>query len=133
VNAFIRGIDRLANSRVPAAVVMCTNRLSALDPAVKRRAADILTFSRPDDAQRLAVLSGPLKQLGFSPQQIGAVVTATGAKNGRPHAFTFSDITQRLLPGIVLAAYPAQAVNPLRAVELAKAMLPTPPFQDGAA
>jgi hypothetical protein len=37
------------------------------------------------------------------------------------------------LPGIVLAAYPAQAVNPLRAVELAKAMLPTPPFQDGAA
>ncbi len=34
VNAFIRGIDRIANARLPAAVIMCTNRLSALDPAV---------------------------------------------------------------------------------------------------
>ncbi|MGB3388704.1 MAG: AAA family ATPase, partial [Pseudaminobacter sp.] len=52
VNAFIRGIDRVANAALPAAVVMCTNRLGALDPAVKRRAADILTFARPDAAQR---------------------------------------------------------------------------------
>ncbi len=43
VNAFIRGIDRLASGRLPAAVIMCTNRLSALDPAVRRRAADVLT------------------------------------------------------------------------------------------
>jgi hypothetical protein len=35
-----------------------------------------------------------------------------------------------LLPGIVLDAYPAKAVNPARAVEIAKAMIPTPPFQD---
>jgi hypothetical protein len=35
VNAFIRGIDRLGNGRLPA--------------AVKRRAADILTFQRPDN------------------------------------------------------------------------------------
>jgi hypothetical protein len=109
---------------------MCTNRLSALDPAVKRRAADILAFARPDDGQRLAVLSAPLKQLGFTHQQIGAVVTATGVRNGHDYPFTFSDLTQRLLPGIVLDAYPAQAVNPARAVEIAKAMIPTPPFQD---
>ena len=44
VNAFIRGIDRIANARLPAAVIMCTNRLDALDPAVRRRAADILAF-----------------------------------------------------------------------------------------
>ena len=30
VNAFIRGIDRLANSKLPAAVIMCTNRIGAL-------------------------------------------------------------------------------------------------------
>ena len=52
VNAFIRGVDRLSNSHLPAAVIMCTNRLGALDPAVRRRAADILTFQRPDDFQR---------------------------------------------------------------------------------
>jgi AAA+ superfamily predicted ATPase len=130
VNAFIRGIDRIGNGRLPAAVVMCTNRLGALDPAVKRRAADILIFERPDDAQRHAVLAEPLKQLGFSKPQIDALVQATGPQKGRAHCFTFSDLTQRLLPAIVLDAYPANAVNPARAIEIARAMVPTPPFQE---
>ena len=69
VNAFIRGVDRLANSKLPAAVIMCTNRLGALDPAVQRRAADVLTFSRPDDSQRHAVLGSPLKELGFTEEK----------------------------------------------------------------
>ena len=133
VNAFIRGVDRIANSRLPAAVIMCTNRLGALDPAVKRRAADILTFARPDDSQRHAVLGPPLKQFGFSQPQVGAIIVATGARNGRAYGFTFSDLTQRLLPAIVLDAYPTQSVKPARALEIALAMIPTPPFQDGAA
>ena len=132
VNAFIRGIDRIGNGRLPAAVIMCTNRLGALDPAVKRRAADILTFERPGEAQRHAVLADPLKQLGFTKPQIDALVTATGAQKGRTYGFTFSDITQRLLPSIVLDAYPASAVSPARAVEIARGMAPTPPFQEGA-
>lgn len=132
VNAFIRGIDRIANGHLPVAVIMCTNRLSALDPAVKRRAADILTFSRPDELQRRAVLGPILKQLGFSQPQIDALVIATGARTGTKHGFTFSDITQRLLPSIALDAYPNQSVEPERAVEIAKTMMPTPPFQDGA-
>jgi SpoVK/Ycf46/Vps4 family AAA+-type ATPase len=132
VNAFIRGIDRIGNGRLPAAVIMCTNRLGALDPAVKRRAADILIFSRPDDGQRHAVLAEPLHQLGFSVSQIDAVVTATGAQKGRAYGFTFSDLTQRLLPAVVLDAYPTQAISPARAVELARGMTPTPPFQEGA-
>jgi SpoVK/Ycf46/Vps4 family AAA+-type ATPase len=131
VNALIRGVDRLANGRVPAAVIMCTNRLSALDPAVRRRAADILTFWRPDEAQRLAVLAAPLQQLGFSRAQIAAVVAATGEQKGRPYGFTFSDLTQRLIPGLVLDSYPAGPVSPARAVEIAREMVPTPPFQDG--
>lgn len=132
VNAFIRGIDRIGNGRIPAAVIMCTNRLSALDPAVKRRAADILVFHRPDDSQRYAVLAGPLSQLGFSKTQIDALVTVTGAQKGRAYGFTFSDLTQRLLPSIVLDAYPSNAVMPTRAVEIARGMVPTPPFQDAA-
>lgn len=131
VNAFIRGIDRIGNGRLPAAVIMCTNRLGALDPAVKRRAADILIFERPDEAQRHAVLADPLKQLGFSRPQIEVLVAETGAQQGRAYGFTFSDLTQRLLPSIVLDAYPANAVSPERAVEIARGMVPTPPFQEG--
>jgi AAA+ superfamily predicted ATPase len=130
VNAFIRGIDRIANARLPAAVIMCTNRLSALDPAVRRRAADILPFSRPDDEQRRAVLGEPLRQLGFSKQQIDAMVAATGAQRGRAYGFTFSDLTQRLLPAIVMDAYPSKPVGGERALEIVRGMVPTAPFQE---
>ncbi len=45
VNAFIQDVDRIGNSRLPAAVIMCTNRRGSLDPAVRRREADILTWT----------------------------------------------------------------------------------------
>ena len=131
VNALIRGIDRIGKARLPAAVIMCTNRLRALDPAVKRRAADILIFNRPDHVQRHAVLAEPLEHLGFTKSQIDAVVAATGARKDRAYGFTFSDLTQRLLPSIVLDAYPATAVTAARAMAIATSMVPTPPFQEG--
>lgn len=130
VNAFIRGVDRLGNGRLPAAVIMCTNRLGALDPAVKRRAADILIFERPNDEQRRAVLAGAFDRLGFSPAQIERLVAVTGPARDRPHGFTFSDLTQRLVPAIVLDAYPSRPVDPARALKIAEAMRPTPPFQE---
>lgn len=130
VNAFIRGIDRLAGNRLPAAVIMCTNRLGALDPAVKRRAADILTFTRPNEKQRGAVLEPTLAQMGFTKPQVEALVAATGPLNGRTYGFTFSDLTQRLLPAIVLDAYPDGPVTAARAEEITKTINPTPPFQD---
>lgn len=132
VNAFIRGVDRLANGRVPAAVIMCTNRLNALDPAVRRRAADILTFARPNETQRQALLSPLLKQLGFFQPQIDAIVAATGPRQEGGYGFTFSDLTQRLLPAIVLDAYPTEKVDATRALEVVRKMVPTAPFQDGA-
>lgn len=130
VNAFIRGIDRLGNGRLPAAVIMCTNRLDALDPAVKRRAADILTFSRPNDVQRRGVLASTFDQLGFSQQQIELLVAATGSQKADGYGFTFSDLTQRLIPAIILDAYPHRPVDPARAIEVARSMIPTPPFQE---
>ena len=132
VNAFIRGVDRLANSKLPAAVIMCTNRLGALDPAVQRRAADILTFTRPDSEQRLAVLAPHLHQLGFSQAQIAAVVEATGQRQHEDYGFTFSDLTQRLLPAIALDAYPDGPVDADRALKITQVMTPTAPFRDGA-
>lgn len=130
VNAFIRGIDQIATSQLPAAVIMCTNRVNALDPAIKRRAADILTFSRPDERQRETVLNGPLSQLGFTGDQIKHFVKATGPMDKREYGFTFSDLTQRLIPAIVLDAYPTQAINPTRALEVAQSIMPTPPFKE---
>ena len=130
VNAFIRGVDRLGKERVPAAVIMCTNRLGALDPAIKRRASDILKFERPNDQQRLAVLGGSLKELGFSEKEIENIVAATGPQNGRGFGFTFSDLTQRLLPAIILEAYPQRPANAEQSLKIVKTIIPTPPFKD---
>ncbi len=133
VNAFIRGIDRIANAKLPAAVIMCTNRLGALDPAVRRRAADVFSFARPDDEQRSLVLSSPLESVGLSRHHVAALVAATGPQRGlRDYGFTFSDLTQRLLPTIVLDAYPTRRVEGARAIEIARSMSPTPPFRDEA-
>ena len=130
VNAFIRGIDRLGNGRLPAAVIMCTNRLGALDPAVKRRAAEILSFDRPNDVQRRSVLEAAFDGTGLAGGGIDQLVVATGPSTARPYGFTFSDLTQRLVPAIVLDAYPQRALSATRALEIARRTLPTPPFAE---
>ena len=130
VNAFIRGVDRLGNGKLPAAVIMCTNRPGALDPAIRRRAADFLTFSRPNASQRREVIAPALNELGFLPKQIETMVAVTGARGDGDFGFTYSDLKQRLLPAIVLDAYPERGVEPDAALETARGMMPTVPFQD---
>ncbi|MCH7840873.1 MAG: AAA family ATPase [Planctomycetes bacterium] len=56
VNALIRGVDDIASEQLPIAIILCTNRLVAIDPAVHRRAAVIFEFRRPNRAQRLQVM-----------------------------------------------------------------------------
>lgn len=129
VNALIRGIDDLATGALPAIVVMCTNRLEALDPAVRRRAAATFTFSRPNDAQRQEFLKPILEELGFSSQQIHSLVASTGATHGRKYGYTYSDLAQRLLPGLLLSAYPSSPITFDLAKEVIERHPPTPPFQ----
>lgn len=129
VNALIRGVDDLATGNIPAIVVMCTNRLDALDPAIRRRAAVTFTFTRPNEEQRLAFLKPVLEELGFTAQQIRSLVAATGAGHGRPYGYTYSDLAQRLLPGLLLAAYPSRAITFDLASDVIEKHPPTPPFQ----
>jgi hypothetical protein len=58
-------------------------------------------------------------------------VAATGPQRGKAQfGFTYSDLTQRLIPSIVLDAYPSGPVTGARALEIAGSMKPTPPFID---
>ena len=133
VNTFIRGVDRMAQKRLPLAVILCTNRLSAIDPAVRRRAADVFEFGRPNAEQRRTVLSQPLQEIGFTEKQIDEVVQMTGESTTDGIGFTFSDLTQRLIPTLVLDAYPDGPITFSRTVELIGQMHPTPQFRhDGA-
>ena len=131
VNALIRGIDQLAEAQVPVMVIMCTNRPGALDPAVRRRAADILLFDRPDAEQRSAALTKMLHGFGFSDEETQNLAAVTGQTEGREYGFTFSDLTQRLIPAIVLDTYPERnVVGAQRAIEIARSMAATAPFTE---
>jgi AAA+ superfamily predicted ATPase len=129
VDALLAGVDSLAGERVPVLVVMCTNRERALDPAVLRRAAAIFTFGRPDDSQRRAVLTAALDGAGIDSAAIDEVVVMTGPSAGRP-GFTYSDLTQRLVPAAVLAAFPAKPLTADILLDVAAALTPTPEFRE---
>lgn len=128
VNAFIRGVDRIANAQTPVVVIMCTNRLSAIDPAVRRRAATMHEFSRPNAEQAKAVL-GVLAEAGFSGEQMARLAEVVTNRTNQI-GFTYSDLTQRLLPAIVLDAYPDNAIGFQRAMDIVSDMTPTPSFRD---
>lgn len=130
VNALIRGINRLSVGKLPAAVVMCTNRLSALDPAIRRRAADVIRFERPNEEQRLAALSTLLDGAKFTKADLQSLAKLCGPRAKRDYGMTYSDLTQKFLPSLVLEAYPDRGLT----VEVAKTVMqridPTPPFQE---
>jgi len=126
VNALIRGIDRLSDTRCPAAVIMSTNRLSAIDPAIQRRAAEVFVFNRPNFEQRLRVLS-ELKCFGFDVTQIERLAKV---EEGDDITFTYSDLRQRYIPSLVLEAAPDKIVEFEEALSLLSTLRPTPSFNE---
>ncbi len=129
VNALIRGIDAVAAERRPVLVLMCTNRLSALDPAVRRRAAAEFEFTRPNDAQRLEVLSEELAGCGLSQTELEKLVDLTGDTGGG-YGYTYSDLVNRVLPSAVLKAFPDRPITIDIVADAISTNPPTPPFQN---
>lgn len=129
VDAFLAGVDSLAGAKIPVLVVLCTNRLSALDPAIMRRAAATFAFRRPNDEQRKAVLRAALEGFDIESAMIDELVMLTAPNGDRP-GFTYSDLTQRLIPAAVLRAFPDEALTSRILLEVAKHLEPTPIFQD---
>lgn len=127
VDALLAGVDSLAGEHVPVLVVMCTNRGGAIDPAVLRRAAASFTFRRPDDSQRRTVLSAALDGVGIDAATINKLVDLTSASNRRP-GFTYSDLTQRLVPAAILAAFPDKPLTADILLDVAAGLEPTPEF-----
>ncbi len=105
VNTLIQGVDDLRQYGGRIVVILCTNRLSVLDAALRRRAAIIEEFKRPSDAERQQLFQMDLEGLNLSPAQISELVRATGAQKPQP-SWTYSDIRTRLYPAALARAYP---------------------------
>jgi len=128
VDALLAGVDSLAGEDVPVIVVMCTNRERALDPAVLRRAAGIFHFTRPGDEERRAVLVAALEGTGIDDRTLAELVALTGPRGEEP-SFTYSGLTQRLVPSAIMAAFPDKPLSAEVLLHVAAGMSATPEFR----
>lgn len=110
VNTLIQGIDDLRQYGGRIVVILCTNRLSVLDPALRRRAAVTETFGRPTDMERQQLFQMDLAGLALTQDQFAELTKLTGARDRLP-PWTYSDIRTRLYPAALAKAYPDRALN----------------------
>jgi len=129
VNTLIQKIDDIRRLHGRLLVFLCTNRLSTIDPALRRRAGHTERFSRPSDAERRALLEFDTEGLGIGAAEIDELVALTAAK-GRVPAFTFSDLRTRLIPEAVLQAYPTRPLTGRDLIAAAKSLDPSPAIED---
>lgn len=125
VNTIIQKVDDLRQHGGRFAVFLATNRVSTLDAAIRRRAAGIETFERPNDVERLELLKMDLAGLGLPDALFESVANQTGARNGDP-GFTHSDFRTRLLPRIVANAYPDHRISQEDIASALAAVKPSP-------
>jgi len=125
VNTIIQKIDDLRRHKGRFLLILSTNRIRALDPAILRRAARIEVFERPSDVERRQVLELDCQGLGLSPEAIERVIALTGCTNGRP-SFTYSDLRTRLLPAALSYAFPDRRITDDDMVRAAESVEPSP-------
>ncbi len=90
LNVLIKEIDRLAREHVHIAVLLITNRLQALDPALIRR-GHVIRFRRPDAEARRTLFRRLLEGVAFTEADIESLV----ANSARKPLLSYSDIVER--------------------------------------
>lgn len=129
VNSLIQGVDDLRKFGGRIVVILCTNRLSVLDAALRRRAAIVEEFTRPDLGERKALFSMDLEGMGLSDKQLSELAAATGERGNQP-AWTYSDIRTRLYPSAMAKAFPLRALSFKDLTESLLSMRPSPVMED---
>jgi AAA+ superfamily predicted ATPase len=129
VNTLILGIDDLRKFGGRVVTFLCTNRLSVLDPALRRRAAIVEEFKRPSAEERRQLFKLDLAGLSLPESQIAQLVAATEARSGQP-SWTYSDIRSRLYPGALALAFPDRPLSFEHLKSVVSAMKPSPAVED---
>jgi SpoVK/Ycf46/Vps4 family AAA+-type ATPase len=128
VNALIKQINQLATSPAPVALIMITNRVDVLDPAVLRRAALRLTFQRPDEKARFAVFKRMLYGTNATDAQIHELAKVTTHKTT---PYTYSDLTDRIGRLALRRAWKSNQPFGIAAIKAAVTEIEPSPLMDG--
>jgi len=99
LNVLIKEVDNLTRRDSKIAVLLITNRLAALDPALVRR-AHVIVFGRPDAPARRALFARLLDGIAHSQGDIEELVSISE----RTPPFSSSDIVHRGMDIAVRAA-----------------------------
>jgi SpoVK/Ycf46/Vps4 family AAA+-type ATPase len=129
VNTLIQGIDELRRLGGRVLVILCTNRLSVLDPALRRRAAIVEEFKRPSADERRQLFEMDLEGLSLSGIQFSELVESTGEREGQP-AWTYSDIRTRLYPAALAQAFPDGPLKFSHLQSVVRLLKPSPAMED---
>ncbi len=126
VNVLIKQIDLLGREQVPLAVLLVTNRLAALDPAVVRRGR-VIRFERPSAHARRELFRHLLEGTAVSTSELESLVLATE----RAVPFTYSDIVTKIAePGLRQAMRDDARLTAVHLLAVASDAQPTPLFDD---
>ncbi len=93
VNVLIKEIDGIEQSKTSLAVILITNRMSSLDPAIVRRACLHVEFKRPTDSDLQLVFKYILDGTVYSEDEINKL-TAFAVQKTVP--YSYSDLLQRV-------------------------------------
>lgn len=131
VNTILQHLDQLRSTDALVAVIAITNRVSVLDPAVRRRASTVLTFHRPGPDERRALFARVLGERVLSAEELTELVDRSEPKDGT--AFTYSDLTQRLLvPALRHGIYRGVELRCTDLLSALERLQPTPTMPSGA-
>jgi SpoVK/Ycf46/Vps4 family AAA+-type ATPase len=93
LNVLIKQIDSVSKEKINLAVILITNRLKALDPAIVRRTTQVISFSRPNGEARKQVFKFLLAGTETTEEDFDILVQASKHKE-RP--YSFSDLVQKV-------------------------------------
>lgn len=130
VNTLIQRLDELQTLEGRVIVILCTNRLNAVDPAIQRRAAIVEQFSRPTEHERRELFENDLTDLDFNDTDIKQLVTVTGEHEHKRVPWTYSDVRGRLYPRALAKAFPLNKLTIEHFVQAAQELEPSPIMED---
>jgi len=124
LNVLIKQIDTVAKDNTNLAIVLITNRLKVLDPAVVRRASQVITFRRPDKEGRKKVFQALLEGTHPSEKELENLAEVSERK---AHPFCFSDLIHKIgRQALMKAIAEDRPFNKDILLELIKTVEPSP-------
>ena len=93
LNVLIKQIDSINKEKIKLAVILITNRIKVLDPAIRRRTALHLTFDRPKGKQLKEVLEFIFSDVKYNSKHLNKILETIDNKD---ILYSYSDLIQRV-------------------------------------